>query len=218
MNLKKYKEYMHSHEYRDKMSKIMTGKNTWSKGRKLSKEHIEKIRLSSTGRLHTDEAKRKVGLSSKGRVHSEESKRKNGDARRGKKMPPRSEEFKTKMREIRLNNPYKIFKDTSIELKVEAELQKRGIIYQKQVPLCKIAIVDFYLPEYRIIIQCDGCYYHNCPIHHPNAYIGIHERSTRQDSVLTFNGFNVFRFWEHEINKSVEECIDKINFYDKTNE
>lgn len=204
------KEYTRTKEYRENMSRVMKGKNTWSKGCKLSKEHIEKLRLFSTGRLHTEEAKRKVGLASKGRFHSEESRRKNGDAHRGKKLPPRSEEFKMKMRQIRLEHPNKRFRETNIELKIESELKKRGINYQKQVPLCKIAIVDFYLPEYNSVIQCDGCYYHNCLIHHPNAYIGSRERGQRQDGVLTFNGLKVYRFWEHEINESTEVCLDRL--------
>jgi very-short-patch-repair endonuclease len=28
--------------------------------------------------------------------------------------------------------------------------------------------------------------------------------------VLTFNGFNVYRFWEHDINRSASECVGKV--------
>ena len=115
-----------------------------------------------------------------------------------------SDEAKQKMREAKINNPNRIFRDTSIELKVEAELKQRNINYQKQVPLCNIAIVDFYLPEYRIVIQCDGDYWHN--------QLGRKERDEKQDKALIFNNFNVHRFWEHEINESVKKCIDTINF------
>mgnify|MGYP001574176391 CR=1 FL=1 len=123
-----------------------------------------------------------------------------------------TEESKKKQREAHINNlnPNKIFKNTSIEIKIETELQRRNINYQKQVPLCKIAIVDFYLPEYRIVIQCDGCFYHNCPEHYPDYHTGRKEKDEQQDKVLTFNGFNVFRFWEHEINKDTKECINKL--------
>lgn len=120
------------------------------------------------------------------------------------KNPPMTEAHKQKLREWKISHPTCSNKDTGIELKIEAELQRRNINYQKQVPLCKIARVDFYLPEYRIVIQCDGDYWHNKP--------GIPERDERQDKVLTFNGFNIFRFWEHEINESPKKCIDKITF------
>lgn len=121
-----------------------------------------------------------------------------------------TEERRIKAREQRINNPTHIFKDTSIEIKIEIELQKRGINYQKQVSLCNIANVDFFLPDYKIIIQADGCYWHNCPIHFPKNIIKRTEKDTRQDTGLKENGFNVYRFWEHEINESVEECINRI--------
>ena len=121
-----------------------------------------------------------------------------------------SEETKRKQSIIKINNPNRCFKDTKIELKIEAVLQKRGIIYNKQVPLCKIAIVDFYLPQYRIALQCDGCYWHSCPIHFPNKNIKQVEKDIKQDNVLTFNEFNVCRFWEHEINESPENCINSL--------
>ena len=117
----------------------------------------------------------------------------------GRKQSPETIE---KIRQWHIGNPNRKFKNTSIELKVEAELIKRGINYQKQVPLCKIAVVDFYLPEYRIVIQADGDYWHKYPFGK--------ERDKKQDAVLTFNGFNVYRFWECEINKSVENCINRI--------
>lgn len=122
----------------------------------------------------------------------------------------KQEEIRKKEREIKVNNPNRVFKDTGIELKMEAELKRRSISYQKQVPLCKIAIVDFYLPEYKILIQCDGCYYHGCPIHHPKYHQAQKERDKEQDKVLTLNGFRVYRFWEHKINEGVSECIDEI--------
>jgi G:T-mismatch repair DNA endonuclease (very short patch repair protein) len=61
-----------------------------------------------------------------------------------------------------INHSRKIrHKDTKIELKVEKELKRRNINYQKQISLYPRAMVDFYLPEYRIVIQCDGDYWHN---------------------------------------------------------
>ena len=40
--------------------------------------------------------------------------------------------------------------------------------------------------------------------------VSIEDIIGQQDKVLTFNGFNVYRFWEHEINNSVKNCINKI--------
>lgn len=170
------------------------------------KKKMKDVMKGKTGVYkRTDKAKRKMGEVKKGKkrpLFSEKHRKKIGKANsialKGHKL---SKETKIKIREWHINHPNKKFKDTSIELKVEAELQRRNINYQKQVPLCNIAIVDFYLPEYRIVIQCDGNYWHN--------RIGAKERDERQDKVLIFNGFNVYRFWEHEINESVKNCVNK---------
>ena len=107
-------------------------------------------------------------------------------------------------------HPNRVFKDTKIELKVEEELKKRNIFYNKQVPLCNVSLVDFYLPCFKTVIQCDGCYWHNCPTHGKGEIKNCGKKDEEKDLVLISNGYKVYRFWEHEINKSVEECISRI--------
>jgi very-short-patch-repair endonuclease len=84
---------------------------------------------------------------------------------------------------------------------VEAELIKRNISFEKQTFICGHS-VDFYIPERRIVIEVDGNYWHNRP--------GSQECDERRNNILGFNGFNVYRFWESDIKKSVEECINKL--------
>jgi len=93
-------------------------------------------------------------------------------------------------------------RDTSIELKMERELKRINICYQKQVPLCDITVVDFYLPEYKIVIYADGDYWHNIP--------EVRDRDKRQNRILEDKGYRVLRFWGREINKSIEECGNRI--------
>lgn len=92
-------------------------------------------------------------------------------------------------------------KDTSIELKMEKVLQKFRINYSKQVPIEKLAIVDFLLPN-KIIIQCDGNYWHNLP--------KMKARDIKQDNILNSKGYKIYRFTETEINKSPIRCIRKV--------
>ena len=207
---------------KQKMSQSRKGISPWNKGKKIPNMGYGFLK----GHPVSLENRIKVGLSNKTRIVSEATRLKISNGNKGKKRSKqfiarlrslnlgtkKSEETKQKIRIARLNNPLSVFKDTNIELKIEAELIKRGINYQKQVPLCKIARVDFYLPEYRIVIQADGCYWHNCPIHGGTKFTKSVEKSIKQDNILTFNGFNVYRFWEHDIKKSVEDCINKINF------
>lgn len=100
--------------------------------------------------------------------------------------------------------PFK-FRDTSIEIKIEEMLKKSGIAYQKQVGVAGVANVDFYLPSYRTVIECDGCYWHACPIHFPTSKIGLvkRQRDIASTKKLQSDGFRVIRLWEHEINAMV---------------
>jgi len=190
------------------MSKFKKGHKGFWKGKKLSEGHKTKIGEANKGRKSIKYwlgKKRLDMIGNKNPAKKQGIGKKISEAKKGWNGligHKHSEGAKKKMREAKINNPNRIFKDTSIELKIEAELQRRNINYQKQVPLCKIAIVDFYLPEYRIVIQADGDYWHNLP--------GRKEKDERQDKVLIFNGFNVYRFWEHEINESVKNCINNL--------
>ena len=153
----------HTEEVKRKLSEKNRGNKNGrgNKGKKHSTEAIKKISIGMTGKQNslgwkqTEDHKKLISKGNKGKKRTELEKKRIGEMNKGIK---RTDEFKQKLRERNINNPNRIFKDTSIELKVEAELQKRNINYQKQVPLCKVALVDFYLPEYRIVIQCDGCY------------------------------------------------------------
>lgn len=99
-------------------------------------------------------------------------------------------------------------KDTSIELALEEELERSKINYEKDVPLCNITVVDFYLPKCKIVIYADGDYWHNLP--------EVKERDKEQNKILKKNGYKVFRFWGREINKSAKECVNKVKRYIKS--
>ena len=190
-----------------------------------------------TGKHHSEESKKKIGVLNSARMKGykmpQKVRLKISQTTKGRKPHPNwletqkkawqsnrnkthTKEHNQKIREAHIKNPFKKFKETGIELKIENELKFRKINYQKQVPLCKIAIVDFYLPEYRIVIQCDGCFWHGCEIHKSKWADKMKKknRDKEQDRVLAFNGFNVYRFWEHEINESPKNCINKIIIQD----
>ncbi len=121
-----------------------------------------------------------------------------------------SNDFSQKRRELtvkQLSSKNWKFKKTSIEVAIGDELERVGLNYQSNVPLCKIGVVDFYLPDYDIIIQCDGDYWHNRP--------EVKQRDVTQDLVYSFNSYKVFRFWEHEIKESPKKCINKVLKYIK---
>ncbi len=167
----------------------------FKKGHVIPQEIRAKISRTLTGRRgakRTEETRKKMSEKAKGNQYALGCKR--------------SSEWKKRCSEWMKGNlgwrsALGKRKNTKPELLIEEELKKRNINYKKQVPISGFC-VDFYLEEYRIIIECDGDYWHNLP--------GAQENDARKTASWEFQGFKVFRFWEHEINKSAKECIDKI--------
>jgi very-short-patch-repair endonuclease len=76
-----------------------------------------------------------------------------------------------------------------------------NVIYLKQQAIENIAVVDFLLPG-KIIVQCDGDYWHNLP--------GRKVYDMKQDKKLMKKGYTIVRFTETEIKKSPENCLNKV--------
>lgn len=91
---------------------------------------------------------------------------------------------------------------TSIEIAMAEELVRREIEYVEQYNLGDKFRLDFLLPEYGIVIECDGDYWHNLP--------EVKRRDKRKNAYIKACGYSLYRFWESEINADVEACVDII--------
>ncbi|WP_371745812.1 NUMOD3 domain-containing DNA-binding protein [Myxococcus sp. CA033] len=67
------------------------------KGRKLTQEHVAKLRFANTGRRHSDATREKLREASKGRTLSAETRAKMSLARTGKTRSPFSQEWRAKI-------------------------------------------------------------------------------------------------------------------------
>lgn len=189
------------------------------KGMKLSEETRIKISLKLKGKrypIRSEEYRNKMSVIKKGTKVSKETRTKQSKASKGKKKGPQTEEARKKNSEWHINNPNKKFKNTIIEQKIAKELERRGFVrdvdFYQNKGLANIANVDFYLPESRTVIECDGCFYHACESHNPVWSTGKErrERDKLKTTLLKLAGYNVYRFWGHEIHESPENCIDQI--------
>jgi very-short-patch-repair endonuclease len=116
----------------------------------------------------------------------------------------RTKETKEKMRvsSILAMSKRRSFKDTDIELLIEGVLKNKSIKYSKQYVVKGISIVDFYLPDFNTVIECDGDFWHKRE--------GRQEKDKIKTNKMIDTGYNVFRFWGSEIIKSPEWCVNKV--------
>ncbi len=174
-------------------------------GRKLSEETKTKISNAHKGKRMSKEAKRKMSIAKQNM--SAETKRKIGEVQKGRVF---SDEHKRKLSDIRLKGiasgriklSWKYF-NTSIELAIESELNKNKINYIKQYPINGVGIVDFFLSDFNLIVECDGKYWHNKK--------DRPQKDINRDLMALFKyGYKTIRFTDEKINKSPKRCINEI--------
>lgn len=88
---------------------------------------------------------------------------------------------------------------SSIEETVASVLTALGIKHQRQVYIGR-CLVDFYIRTKRLVIECDGSYWHSLP--------GRQESDASRDAWLISRGFRVLRLPEDEIRSGA--AIDKL--------
>ncbi|MBI3895831.1 MAG: very short patch repair endonuclease [Acidobacteria bacterium] len=83
---------------------------------------------------------------------------------------------------------------------------------------------DFVFPERRVAIFADGCFWHGCPhcchapVRNNSAYWRekIKRNRARDQSNrrrLQTQGWRVLRIWEHELNRSPDKAIGRLQFF-----
>jgi DNA mismatch endonuclease (patch repair protein) len=110
-------------------------------------------------------------------------------------------------------------RDTGLEIKLRKELHKRGLKgYRTQSNL--FGKPDIIFTKYKIAIFVDGCFWHKCPIcfKKPLTETDFWDKKIENNVLrdvavnkkLINDGWKVLRFWEHEINKDINNVIDMI--------
>ena len=119
-----------------------------------------------------------------------------------KKGYKHSEETKLKMKLAHIENPNRVFKNTSIELKVQNLLKENGIEFETNYPI--LGRPDIFIKP-NICIFVDGCYWHDC-LKCKNEGKAIRGIKGDKDKIITQKlqeqRYTVIRIWEHEINNN----------------
>ena|SRR3990167_9023606 len=122
-----------------------------------------------------------------------------------------SEETKEKIRVKRAFQKIP-FKDSSIEVIFQKELDKIEILYEKHKPI--LGQPDIFI-EPNICIFIDGCYWHGCEqCFNKNKFSGHQRARIVRDQFVTQGlinlGYIILRFWEHEVRNEIGKCIDRV--------
>ena len=110
-------------------------------------------------------------------------------------------------------------KNTKPEMKLRRALWSRGWrykIHNKDI----MGKPDIVFKKYNLIIFIDGCFWHKCPkcFKMPASNVEFWrnkinknvERDKKVNKILVEEGWNVLRFWEHEIKKNFNEVVGKV--------
>lgn len=110
-------------------------------------------------------------------------------------------------------------KDTKIEIVFRKALWQKGVKYRKNSPKY-FGKPDLVLKKYKIVIFIDSCFWHGCKKHcripstRKNYWENKIKRNKERDKEVNkyykTKGWILFRFWEHEILKSLDKTIESI--------
>jgi very-short-patch-repair endonuclease len=170
--------------------------SAWQKGKVLSEEHRRAISIANTGHVHSEEHRKKIGNWSRGKKWDTERKQKASKTQKARYAAMTKEErwalVKKPILAALAANP------SSIEWLLAEVLNKFGKIVEHNV-VFGYFIVDFWLPEHNLIIECNGDYWHNLP-----------KRVKRDRQLTTWcknRHINLIFVWEYAIKENPQKAL-----------
>ena len=109
-------------------------------------------------------------------------------------------------------------KNTSPETSLRKALWATGLRYRIHAKLP--GKPDIVFTKLKVVIFIDGCFWHRCPIHgvmpKSNADFwkaklkGNVKRDRKTDKTLRKLGWEVMRFWEHQVENELEKVVKEV--------
>lgn len=113
------------------------------------------------------------------------------------------------------NNAKKMSKKmTGPEIIFAELLSAEGILYETQ-KIVGNKIFDFYLPDYNLICEVDGDYFHSNPsVYQEHQLNGMQKKNRRNDlyknALASTMGYGMFRVWEKDLNEKLDEVRQRL--------
>ena len=204
-----------SKESREKIRRTLMGTVSNKKGksfeeiygRKRAHEIRNKISKKLIGVRCSPRTEFKKGSKGFNMKHSEETKKKL--SRVVKENYRQHPEIRLKIIEARKKQVMPT-KDTKIEIKIQSLLSQLHLEYFTHKYISEITHgyqCDILIPaqdgiQQKTVIECDGCYWHGCPLCNLKPYDKLEYRKEldkNRTEELIKAGFKVIRLWEHDI-------------------
>ena len=170
---------------------------------RIHQEQLQLLKKLNTGRKYTEESKINMSIGVTGSYDLELRRTRSEDNKRvwaNMSKQERVARFSPGLRKAQINSQKKNI--SSIELKMKDELDRLEVKYIHQKPIANGKfILDFYLPEHRLVIECNGDYWHSLP-----------DRIERDKNLRRYverKGRDIVFIWEHEINEDSEKVLNK---------
>jgi len=115
----------------------------------------------------------------------------------------------------RSKKPHPKYGTSKLEKKFAKEfLEKLGVKYEEQFEAKDIKrFYDFFLPDYRVLIEIDGDFYHGYGKLHEEKN-PMQKKNARVDEIknewAAMHGIPLIRIWEHEINETPEKVLNML--------
>lgn len=215
----------HSKQSRWKISLGHKGMIPWNKGKtKYNDKRLVKMSLIKIGttRIFSKKHRKNISKARKGIKFSKEHLMNMSKASKKVWRTTDKKEFARTRVLNQIKNGLIPKSNTKIERIVKKELLKRGLKENKdffhQYIFKNVLICDFAFPKKKLIVECDGDYWHANPkIYNKNKLNKTQLRNKRFEKYekrkLKECGWTLLRFWESDIKNDSSRCINKIISY-----
>lgn len=198
--LKNHKGMTGKSQSAETRSKIGAKNKAALAGRKLSEKHKLNISKGNTG-------SKNAGKFAKGHVSWLKGKKVSAATRKKLSISVSAALKQAYKDGTRKYAAPKKYKDTKIEIAIQNELTALGIAHVSQYHVKGLGYVDIYIPQWNMVIECDGCYWHGCPEHYPGKNPEKQSRDSIANTFLIDNRYTLLRLWEHQIKADAKECV-----------
>jgi DNA mismatch endonuclease (patch repair protein) len=110
-------------------------------------------------------------------------------------------------------------RDTRPEVALRRALRQHKLLGYRCHPEGLPGKPDIAFTRWRLAIFVDGCFWHGHPDHYKPSILSSYwnekiqrtqERDREQEAALQAAGWEVLRFWDFEVNESVEACVARV--------